>query len=527
MKNNLSRLGISVTAALCSALVPNDLKATNVLLIIADDQSYPHAGAYGCPWVTTPGFDRIASEGILFNRCYTPNAKSAPSRACLLTGRYSWQLGPLGNHIPEWPDDSYRTLFEALECSGVRTGFTGKGWAPGTVGKWQGKARSLTGRPYQRHLMQNPPTTELGKWDYAANFKQFLDEGGSDGPWIFWMGIREPHRKYQPGTGISLGGRTPGEIDKVPGYWPDNDIVRSDMLDYGYEISYYDTHVVKALELLEEAGIAEDTMVIITSDNGMPFPRRKGNSYECSTHLPLAIMWPAGIRNPGRECDGYVSLVDLAPTILEVMGVNGTETGMQPIEGVSLMPVLKNEGGISRDHLLLGRERHDEARPGNAGYPIRGILRDGYMYLINFDEGLWPAGNPEYGYRDVDSSPTKSLILDGHRAGKFLEFWEMCFGMRPHEELYNVDEDPDCMVNLAGEPEFGAVRRKLEKLLRSELKRTGDPRIKGDGQIFNEYPFYKDYLWNGYEKYMAGDGITDSVFLESDYERRYSDEIHE
>lgn len=520
MKKSPASYRIPIAAALCSAVAPCAMHATNVLLIVADDQSFPHAGAYGCPWVSTPGFDRIASEGVLFNRCYTPNAKSAPSRACLLTGRYSWQLGPVGNHIPIWPDDSYRTFFEALGESGVRTGFTGKGWAPGEAGHWNGKARKLTGTPWQSCLMSNPPTTELGKWDYSANFEQFLKSDDSGKPWVFWMGIREPHRKYQPGTGISLTGKTTADVDRVPGYWPDNDIVRGDMLDYGFEISYYDRHVVEALRLIEEAGIADDTIVIITSDNGMPFPRRKGNSYECSTHLPLAIMWPAGIKNPGRVSNDYVSLVDLAPTILEVMGVDGSKFGMSPIEGASLLPILEDGYPISRDYVLFGRERHDEARPGNAGYPIRGILRDGYMYLINFEEDLWPAGNPEYGYRDVDSSPVKTFMLEQHRAGKGLEQWELCFGRRPHEELFNVVDDPDCMVNLAYDCKFRSIRRKLHKLLLSELKRTGDPRAFGKGDVFDKYPFYKDYLWNGYEKYMNGGDITDEVFLGSDYERK-------
>lgn len=514
----MSRLGMPLSAALLATLTPGLAHATNVLLIVADDQSYPHAGAYGCSWVDTPGFDRIASEGILFNSCYTPNAKSAPSRASLLTGRYSWQLGPLGNHIPIWPDDEYVTLFEALGDRGVRTGFTGKGWAPGDAGRRNGAARKLTGKPYQKCLVENPPTTELGKWDYAANFRQFLEAGKKDQPWIFWMGIREPHRKYQQGSGMALTGRTPADVDYMPGYWPDNDIVRGDLLDYGYEISYYDTHVVETLKILEDAGVADDTIIIITSDNGMPFPRRKGNSYECSTHLPLAIRWPQGIKNPGRSCDQYVSLVDLAPTIMEIMGVDAQEAGMEPFEGLSLAPILQKDGRIKRNYALFGRERHDEARPGNAGFPIRGILRDGFLYLVNFEEGLYPAGNPEYGYRDADSSPTKTFILDEHRAGRENDSWNLCFGLRPHEELYKLDDDPDCMQNLAFNKRFNCVRKKLHKQLWAELKRTVDPRVRGEGDVFDSYPFYKDYLWNGYEKYMAGGDITDEVFLRSDYE---------
>lgn len=515
----MSKLRISLAAALCAALSPTLSRATNVLLIVADDQSYPHAGAYGCPWVDTPGFDRIASEGILFNRCYTPNAKSAPSRASLLTGRYSWQLGSLGNHIPIWPDDQYTTLFEALSNNGVRAAFTGKGWAPGDAGKRNGQPRRLTGKPYQKCLMAAPPTTELGKWDYAANFEQFLNESKDGQPWIFWMGIREPHRKYQQGSGLALSGKALSDIDDFPGYLPDNEIVRGDMLDYGYEISYYDTHVVKALDLLREKGLADDTVVIITSDNGMPFPRRKGNSYECSTHLPLAIMWPSGIKKPGRSCDEYVSLVDLCPTILEIMGVDPVSAGMEPTEGVSLTPILNDSSSLGRDFALFGRERHDEARPANAGYPIRGILSDGYLYLVNFEEELWPAGNPEFGYRDVDSSPTKTFILEQRRNNENLGYWDLCFGKRPHEELYDVENDPDCLVNLAYKSKHKGLKKQLHKLLWSELKRTGDPRIKGKGDSFNSYPFYKKELWNAYESYISTAILPDKVFIESDYEK--------
>lgn len=526
----MSNLRIPAAAALFTALSPGLMRATNVLLIVADDQSYPHAGAYGCTWVDTPGFDRIASEGILFNNCYTPNAKSAPSRASLLTGRYSWQLGPLGNHIPIWPDDSYMTLFEALEDMGVRSGFTGKGWAPGDAGKRNGAPRRLTGKPYQKCLVENPPTTELGKWDYAANFRQFLEgmgyaDGGvgtKDGSkaesWIFWMGIREPHRKYQQGSGMALTGMGPDAVDHVPSYWPDNEIVRSDMLDYGYEISYYDKHVVEALKLLDDAGIADDTIVIITSDNGMPFPRRKGNSYECSTHLPLAIRWPAGIRNPGRVCNGCVSLVDLAPTILEAMGVKAEDCGMETCSGESLSPIFSGKDKLDRDYVLFGRERHDEARPNNAGYPIRGILRNGFLYLVNFEESRYPAGNPEYGYRDADSSPTKTYILDQHRAGEGQPYWNLCFGLRPHEELYDLANDPDCIENLSGKRAYRQTEKQLHSLLWRELKRMSDPRIEGKGEIFDSYPFYKNYLWNGYEKYLSDKVLTDGVFLESDYE---------
>lgn len=491
----------------------------NVLMIVSDDQSFPYTGAYGCNWIRTPGFDRIAQEGILFNRCYTPNAKSAPSRACMLTGCYSWQLEALANHIPVWPDDKFKTIFEALSGAGYEVGFTGKGWAPGKPGKLNGEKRQLTGIPWQEHLVQNPPTTELGKWDYTANFSDFLDNATKQSrPWLFWMGIREPHRKYQYGSGISVGGKSIDQIDRVPEYWPDTEQVRCDMLDFAYEIEYYDTHVVRTLELLEKNGQLDNTIIIITSDNGMPFPRRKGNSYEGSVHLPLAIMWPKGITQPGRVSEDLVSEVDFVPTILQEAGLTAEQVGMNPVSGVSMSGIFRGKSN-ERKFLLFGRERHDAARPNDAGYPIRGILKDNMLLLENISPELYPAGNPEFGYRDADSSPTKTLILEKRRSGEDTTHWNMCFGFRPRFELYNIAKDPDCLDNLAGHKKQKNTERNLLKTMHQTLAEQGDPREKGHGYIFDKYPFYKKYLQNAYEKYMS-DGSADAVFIMSDYEKQ-------
>ena len=105
----------------------------NILIVIADDMSFPHAGAYGCSWIKTPAFDRVAEEGILFNNAYTTNAKSSPSRACLLTGQYSWQLEEAANHIGIWPENKFPTIFETLSANGYTAAYTGKG----NFLKWQ------------------------------------------------------------------------------------------------------------------------------------------------------------------------------------------------------------------------------------------------------------------------------------------------------------------------------------------------------------------------------------------------------
>src|SRR5690606_3009331 len=116
-------------------------------------------------------------------------------------------------------------------------------------------------------------------------------------------------------------------------FWPDNDTVRADMLDYAYEIEYFDQHLQRMLDILEARGELENTLVVVTADNGMPFPRTKGQEYEYSNHLPLAVMWPAGISSPGREVNDFVSFIDFSPTFLELAEVEAAGSGMQPITG--------------------------------------------------------------------------------------------------------------------------------------------------------------------------------------------------
>ena len=146
----------------------------NILFILADDASFAHFSAYGSTWVKTPAFDEIAKNGLLFNKAYTPNAKCAPSRAIILTGRNSWQLEELANHNAYWPT-KYQSVFEDLKNNGYATGYTGKGWAPGVAGKINGKPRELIGKAYQSRKLI-PPTKEISNTDYESNFKDFLND---------------------------------------------------------------------------------------------------------------------------------------------------------------------------------------------------------------------------------------------------------------------------------------------------------------------------------------------------------------
>ncbi|NNJ70166.1 MAG: sulfatase [Kiritimatiellales bacterium] len=478
----------------------------NILFCIMDDASWAHMSAYGCEWVETPAFDRLAEEGILFHNAYTPNAKCAPSRSSILTGRNSWQLEEAANHVVNFPA-KFRTFPEALKENGYVTGKTGKGWGPGDPGMVDGEKRELIGISWSEHTTE-PFAAGMSPIDYTANFQDFLDAAGKK-PWFFWYGAIEPHRVYEYGSGVRAGKKL-NDIDRVPAFWPDHETVRNDMLDYGLEIEHADKHLGGMLQALEKRGQLDNTIILMTSDNGMPFPRCKAQEYEYSNHMPLAVMWPKGIKSPGRAVDDMVSFIDFAPTFLEVAGIPFEQSGMHSLPGRSLTDIFYSEksGQVNpeRDFVLIGRERHDYSRPNNAGYPIRGIVGKEHLYLYNYEIERWPAGNPELGYLDCDGSPTKTLILNMRREGKDTKYWEGSFGKRKvHEELFNIANDPDCMENLASSEKAGQLKKEMKERMEKTLIAQEDPRILGNGAIFDTYGFSLPHGWNFYERFMAGE----------------------
>ena len=468
----------------------------------------------------------MATEGILFNRCYTPKAKCAPSRACILTGRNSWQLEAACNHWCFVPP-KFKSVMEALGENGYRVGFTAKGWAPGIAKDAEGKNRELTGKRYNARRAK-PPTRAISGADYAGNFADFLEDGDDGKPWMFWYGCTEPHRRYEFQSGVTVGGKKLADLDgEVFGFWPDTEAVRHDMLDYALEIEHFDDHLGRMLALLEESGELENTIVVVTADNGMPFPRIKGQEYELSNHLPLAIMWKRGITKPGRKVDDYVNFIDFAPTFLEVSGVDREQAGLQPVSGRSLVEIFRAEKGgqvvAERDHVLIGKERHDVGRPGDAGYPIRGLVKDGLLYLRNFEPARWPQGDPVTGYLNCDGGATKTEILKLWRSGEQPRYWEGSFGRRPAEELYDVEKDPECLVNLAEREDHRSVAREMEEELLRRLREQGDPRVTGKPDYFESMP-YADRTGNGfYEKAMAGQRPRAGWVNESDFEEKNPD----
>ncbi len=498
----------------------------NILFAIADDASFPHMGAYGTNWIKTPAFDRVAREGLLFRNCYTPNAKCAPSRSCILTGRNSWQLEEAANHWPYFPQ-KFKTYAESLSEQGYYVGYTAKGWGPGVALDSLGNQRQLTGIPFNQ-IKLDPPAEYINPIDYAENFRVFLDSLPEKTPFCFWYGSTEPHRAYEWQAGIRKGGKSLNDIDQIPVFWPDNDTVRTDLLDYAYEIEWFDNHLVKMLTMLEERGKLDNTLVVVTADNGMPFPRVKGQVYEYSNHLPLAIMWKKGIINPGRGINDFVNFIDFAPTFLELAEIDPGQSGMQSITGNSLTDIFystrtANVINPERNFVLVGKERHDVGRPGDVGYPVRGIIKEGFLYLMNFKPDRWPAGNPETGYLNTDGSPTKTWILNDRRTHGQSQYWEWNFGKHPEEELYNIEEDPDCMINLASQSDYSEMKNQLKLELARKLEDQKDPRILGNGDDFDQYLYSNESDRNFYERFMSGEDARAGWVNDSDFEKEKLD----
>ena len=430
-------------------------KQPNILFLIADDWSFPHAGVYGDRVVRTPTFDRLAREGALFTNAYTASPSCSPSRAAVLLGRYPHQNGAGGNLWSEFPN-AHPTYVQILGEAGYFTGSTRKGWGPGEY--------EVTG-------FENNPAGKS-----FEDFEAFLDAKPAEEAFTFWFGSTDPHREYVSNTGIQSGMKL--QDVTVPGFFPNNDCVRNDILDYYFEIERFDRECGQLIALLEELGELDNTIIVMTSDNGMPFPRAKANLYDYGTRMPLAIRWPEKVK-PGTVVNDFVNLVDLAPSFVEAAGLS-----QNSMSGQSLWGLLAGEKQ-DRNQVYLERERHANVRKGDLSYPMRGIRNQDYLYNWNPMPERHPAGDPTVHqsvgqYGDVDHSITKFLImeLEGKATIGQPDLFQLNFGQRPEEELYDVKNDPYQLNNLAADPAFSAVKFKMKSDLLKWMTETEDLRAK-------------------------------------------------
>jgi len=470
----------------------------NILLCISDDQSYAHTGANGDPIVETPAFDRVAREGVRFTRAFCDAPSCGPSRSAILTGQHIWRLKEAGNIHSTLPAE-FATYTEMLADSGYFVGSTGKAWSPGRL-KPGGRMENPAGRLFAGR-QRKPPHKGMSNKDYAGNFEDFLEERPPGTPFCFWLGTHEPHRSFHLGVGAASG-KDANQV-RVPAFFPDHPVVRNDILDYLVEVEYFDRVVANAIAQLERAGELDNTIVVVTSDHGMPFPRAKASLYDAGTRVPLAIRWPAKIKAPGRVSHALVNLSDLAATFLTAAGL----TPQPAMTSRSLLSeITVTDPTHAFDRAFIAMERHDGCRRGGKGYPCRALRKANWLYINNYKSDRWPAGSPDASvcaraipFGEVDSSPTKQLLLDNAADPAFQRFYDLAFAKHPPEELYDLAKDPDQINNVAGDAGYAAILKQMREELGNYLVQTEDPRAIGKEALWDYYPYYgvrrnKDWL---------------------------------
>ena len=439
-----------------------DGERPNILFLMADDWSYPHAGALGDKTVKTPTFDRMAREGVLFENAFTPAPSCTPSRHAVASGQYHWRLGEgvnLGGSIaadvPVYPDP--------LAAEGYQTGYSRKGTAP------------------SKHTYRGRDNDPFGA--RFKNFEAFFSARDPKRPFCFWYGAGEPHRPYDLGEGEQKGIKL--DSISVPGFLPDTPAVRSDLADYCARVQRFDSDSARMIAALEKTGELDNTIIVMSGDNGMPFPRAKATLYDFGTRVPLVIRWGKHTKGGIRISD-FVNLTDLAPTFLEAAGLPVPEA----MSGSSLMPqLLTPESGQvdrARDHVLTGMEQH--VYP----YPSRAIRTSDFLYIKNFAPANWPTGRvkgeqPSYDFEktpwpttpgafshNIDPGPSKQWMLQNAESGEHAELYQLAFGPREEEELYDLESDPEQLQNVAADPAYADRLSQLSRQLESGLRSSGD-----------------------------------------------------
>ena len=508
-------------------------KQPNVLFAFADDWGR-YASAYAAiepggisDIVSTPNFDRIASEGVLFTNAFVNAPSCTPCRSSLLSGQYFWRTGQgailQGAH---W-DTNIPTYPLILQSAGYHIGYSNKVWSPGDNAdapfggpKNKYNKRGSLENGFSQFLARNRNDVEGAKQklleEVRGNFQDFLANRKDDEPLCYWWGPTNCHRKWVKGSGKDFWGLDPDQLKgKVPKFLPDEPVVRQDLADYLGEAQAFDAGLGVLVEELEKLGELDNTIIIVSGDHGAPgFPNGKCNLYDFGTHVPLAIRWPGKVP-ADRVVHDFVCLPDLTPTIVEAAGQKVPEV----MTGKSLMPVLTSEkAGVVdplRDAVITGRERHvAKARTDWMPYPQRAIRTKNFLYIRNFKPERWPMGiGPGYGgpagdmpdftalqentfvaFGDLDASPTKAWIaLNCETDDAKRKYFDFAFERRPAEELYDLRTDFHQVYNVADEDRYGEVKADLSERLMSVLTSTGDPRVTGDGTTFDKPPFATEW----------------------------------
>ena len=522
-------LGFLSTLLLTASAYAADAKRPNIVFCFADDWGR-YAGAYakvdGRPSlnqiIKTPNIDRMAGEGVLFRNAFVTAPSCTPCRSSLLSGQYFFRthLGAILNGakwdlaIPSYP----LMLLEA----GYHIGKSHKVWSPGTPADapygGQKYAYEKSGKKFNNFSENATEMVKTGATfaeaktklldEVKGNFQSFLADRKDGKPFCYWFGPTLTHRAYEKHSGVNLWGINPDDLKgKLPSFLPDVPEIRDDVADYMGESQAWDAGVGIIIAELEKRGELDNTIFVISGDHGMPgVPAGKSNLFDHGTNVALIVRGP-GVKS-GRVIDDFVNLMDLAPTFLELGGVKPPSV----MTGRSIVPLLYSAqaGQIdaTRTWVITGRERHvGSAREGNLPYPHRALRTKDFLYIRNFAPDRWPMGSPKFtsradlptfldiekntyaAFADMDASPTKAWVVHHFDDPEFKWVFDHTFAKRPAEELYDLAKDHDQIKNVATDPAYAEVLRKMSAQLLTTLKEVEDPRVGPSPVKFELPPF--------------------------------------
>lgn len=440
----------------------------NILLITVDDMNADSVGVFGSAVAdTTPNIDRLAAQGMRFEYAHVQVANCMPSRNVILSGRYPHSNGIEGfDHLPEV---DYPTLPELLAATGYYTAILGK----------VNHATPYMPYPWDRVLDEVPEIAGRERYhkdpqSYALGVETGIEEAAQQGrPFLLLVNVSDPHvplygydRRGRPMADPHMPSHVfaPGEI-VVPGYLPDDPVVREEVSRYYSVVRRADDAVGKILAVLEKTGVDRHTLVLFLSDHGMPLPFSKTQLYHHSTRTPLIMRWP-GVIAPGRVEDSHmVSAVDILPTLLESLG----EPLPEGLQGRSFHGLLRGGEQAGRDSVF---KVYNENGSGTRT-PMRAVQTRDYLYIFN----PWSDGRRRmHSATLTTNSFTRMQELAQTDPGVAARLNLLLY--RAPEELYDVRSDPDCLRNLVNEPGHAQQAQHMRTLLTGWMRQTGDPMLE-------------------------------------------------
>jgi len=454
MRRLLFLLGSLILASIPAPLSAAERATRNVVLLIADDLGF-QLGCYGDKKIRTPNIDGLAKNGVRFTHAFAAVSSCSPSRATLYTGLHTHSSGQYGlaHDVHNFHTrDNVQSLPRILRKNGYRTGILGKIHVlPRTVYNFDVEINKGIGG--------NRGVAQMGE-----QARQFLQDSG-DKPFLLVVGFSDPHRaakgfgNEKPYPGVKEIPYEPGDVN-VPYFLSDKPDVRRELAEYYQSISRLDQGVGLMLDALKKTKHADDTLVIFLSDNGPPFPGAKTTLYDSGLHLPLIVSSPARKRRGGTN-NAMVSWIDMAPTILDWAGVK-TPLAMT---GRSVLPILDEENPKGWDVVYGSHQCHEVTMY----YPMRMIRTRTHKYIRNLAHKLdYPFASDLYNSLTWQGVLQRGDKMMGDRSVE-------SYIHRPLEELYDLENDPHELRNLATDPKYAEVLKDLRERLKAWQVKTRDP----------------------------------------------------